>query len=216
MSVSNHLSFPILIVSISGINTVRMPLAYWHLGPTFIQGTAFEPYATIYANAWERIVNAVNQAGKHGLGVLIDFSGPVGSSVPLPPALTTGNQTYFNGTGNMDRTVAALTYLTDQFAHVTNVVGIELLDNPDLKADLETFCGSLRIPCVFIAKFGNRRSRPGYPSKVVPQRCHLSLLHSRRVRFGSFHHLYCQPYRFRRRGSSCLFVCPTMVSSNSH
>lgn len=117
-----------------------MPVGYWHLGPAFVSGTAFEPYASVYSNAWQRIVNAVNLASKYNLGVLIDLVTPVGTQSSLLPALLDPNTTFFNGTDSMKKTIAALGFLTDQLTQVTNIVGIQMLDNPDPSADLETFC----------------------------------------------------------------------------
>ena len=57
-----------------GINTVRIPIGYWSLGPAFLQGTPFEAYASVYTNAWARVVRAVNAAAKYKIGVLVRTS----------------------------------------------------------------------------------------------------------------------------------------------
>lgn len=56
-----------------GINTVRLPIGYWMLGPEFCAGTAFEHVSGAYINAWSQITNAVNLAAQYGIGVLIDL-----------------------------------------------------------------------------------------------------------------------------------------------
>lgn len=44
-------------------------LGYWSLGPAFLQGTPFQKYASVYTNAWARVVRAINAAEKYKLGV---------------------------------------------------------------------------------------------------------------------------------------------------
>ncbi|KAG9313350.1 glycoside hydrolase superfamily [Chiua virens] len=62
-----------------GINTVRLPMGYWTLGPTFVTGTPFEPYASVYENSWPRFVRAINMAAQANIGVLVDVHGAIGS-----------------------------------------------------------------------------------------------------------------------------------------
>jgi glucan 1,3-beta-glucosidase len=62
-----------------GINTVRLPIGYWSLGPQFCVGTAFEDVMTVYENSWKRVLRAINTAGAYGIGVLVDLHGAPGS-----------------------------------------------------------------------------------------------------------------------------------------
>ena len=65
-----------------GINTVRLPIGYWHVGTDqdeWNMGTAYEPLRTHYAGAWPRILRAVNWASKHNIGVLVDLHAAPGS-----------------------------------------------------------------------------------------------------------------------------------------
>ena len=61
-----------------GINTVRLPIGYWSLGPSFCQGTPFEPFSDVYQNSWSRVVRAINSAAEAGIGVLVDLHGAPG------------------------------------------------------------------------------------------------------------------------------------------
>lgn len=63
----------------SGINTVRLPIGFWSLGPTYIAGTPFESVSDVYTNSWPRVVRAINLAAKYGLGVLVDLHGGTSS-----------------------------------------------------------------------------------------------------------------------------------------
>lgn len=65
-----------------GINTVRLPLGYWHIGTgetDWVKGTMYEGVRDSYSGAWPRVLRVVNWAAKHGIGVLIDLHGAPGS-----------------------------------------------------------------------------------------------------------------------------------------
>ncbi|KAF8911177.1 glycoside hydrolase family 5 protein [Gymnopilus junonius] len=123
-----------------GINTVRLPIGYWNLGPDYVEGTAFEAVGSVYQNCWPRIVRAINQAGKAGLGVLVDLHGAPGSQNGQPHSGISDGQTHlFDVPANMDKTVNVLTFLAKTFAPVNNVVGIQLLNEPQYGPTLEDF-----------------------------------------------------------------------------
>jgi hypothetical protein len=62
-----------------GVNTVRLPLGYWHLPTEHTTGTAYESVGHIYEGAWARVIRTVSMAADHGIGVLIDLHGAPGS-----------------------------------------------------------------------------------------------------------------------------------------
>ena len=62
-----------------GINTVRLPLGYWHLPTEHTSGTVYESVGHIYEGAWPRVIRTVSMAADHGIGVLIDLHGAPGS-----------------------------------------------------------------------------------------------------------------------------------------
>lgn len=129
-----------------GINTVRIPIGYWSLGPVYCQGTPFEPVADVYTNAWSRVVRAINWAGEAGIGVLLDLHGAPGSQNGQPHSGTSdGNVDFFNNATNQDMTINVLTFLTQQLASVTNVVGIEILNEPNDDPSLPAFCESRSV-----------------------------------------------------------------------
>ncbi|TDL27386.1 glycoside hydrolase [Rickenella mellea] len=114
-----------------GINTVRIPIGYWSLGPLYCQGTPFEPVAEVYANAWSRVVRAINMAAEAGIGVLVDLHGAPGSQNGQAHSGTSdGVANLFNDPSNTNKTIAVLTFLVQQLATVTNVIGVELLNEP--------------------------------------------------------------------------------------
>ncbi|KAJ6455697.1 glycoside hydrolase [Mycena sanguinolenta] len=123
-----------------GVNTIRLPLGYWNLGPSFCQNTSFEPHASVYTNAWSRVVRAIKWADDAGLGVLVDLHGAPGSQNGQPHSgISDGVIGLFNNETNEARTLDVLTYLAQQLSRVSNVVGIQILNEPQDCADLPTF-----------------------------------------------------------------------------
>ena len=124
-----------------GINTVRLPIGYWNLGPNFMQATAFEAVAQVYRNCWPRIVRAINQAGDHDIGVLVDLHGAVGSqNGQQHSGVSDGATNLFSVPSNMDKTIDVLVFLARELACVNNVVGIQILNEPPFDDGLTAFC----------------------------------------------------------------------------
>lgn len=124
-----------------GINTVRLPIGYWNLGPLYCEGTPFESVSDVYTNSWSRVVRAINWAGEAGLGVLVDLHGAPGSQNGQPHSgISDGQANFFNNSTNMDKTVDVLIFLMQQLSSVTNVIGIEILNEPNNDNTLTGFC----------------------------------------------------------------------------
>ncbi|EAU88084.2 cytoplasm protein [Coprinopsis cinerea okayama7 len=125
-----------------GINTVRLPIGYWNLGSDFVKGTDYESAAEVYQNSWARVKRAVNLAGEHGLGVLVDLHGVPGSQNGKDHSgVSNGASNLFGDSANMDKTIDILTFLTKEFVHVNNVVGIQVLNEPIFDDRLTDFYG---------------------------------------------------------------------------
>ncbi|KAI0950502.1 hypothetical protein AcV7_008947, partial [Taiwanofungus camphoratus] len=123
-----------------GINTVRLPIGYWSLGPDFCQGTPFAPVAEVYQNSWARVARAINMAGEAGIGVLVDLHGAPGSQNGQPHSgISDGTVNLFSDPSNVDKTIAILTFLMEQLVNVTNVVGIQMLNEPADVPELPDF-----------------------------------------------------------------------------
>ena len=124
-----------------GINTVRLPIGYWNFGTKFVDGTLYEGVGNVYQNSWPRIVRAINQAGRAGIGVLVDLHGAPGSQNGQQHSGVSDGQTQlFGNQFYIDRTMQVLTYLMGQLGYVSNVVGIQILNEPQAVPSLEDFC----------------------------------------------------------------------------
>ncbi|KAH9934661.1 glycoside hydrolase superfamily [Fomitopsis serialis] len=136
-----------------GINTVRLPIGYWSLGPQFSLGTPFENVSDVYQNSWPRVTRAISMAGQAGMGVLVDLHGAPGSQNGQPHSgVSDGVTGLFNSQANMNLTISILTFLAEQLVNVTNVVGIEILNEPQDDPELPNFC-NMRATSIQAASF---------------------------------------------------------------
>lgn len=127
-----------------GINTVRLPIGYWNLGPDFCQDTPYASVADVYQNSWPRIVRTINMAASVGIGVLVDLHGAPGSqNGQQHSGISDGATNLFDNRNYINQTIAVLTYLMQELAWVTNVVGIQVLNEPQNVPSLSDFCESL-------------------------------------------------------------------------
>jgi len=146
-----------------GINTVRLPIGYWNLGPDFSHGTIFEQGSQVYANSWPRIKRAIKHAGEAGIGVLVDLHGAVGSQNGHDHSGVSDGQTrLFSEKANMDKTTAVLTFLMEQLVLVTNVVGIQVLNEPIYDPGLEDFCELYHVIRFILLSLTNSIRFPSY------------------------------------------------------
>ena len=124
-----------------GINTVRLPIGYWSLGPSFCQNTPFAAVADVYQSSWPRIVRAINMAAESGIGVLVDLHGAVGSQNGQPHSgISDGATNLFDNPSNIKQTIDVLSFLMNNLQNVTNVVGIQILNEPQNVPELTDFC----------------------------------------------------------------------------
>ena len=114
-----------------GLNTLRLPIGYWHLpGSNFTKNSDFEPYGKVYVNAWKYIKRAIKYADDNDIGVLIDMHGAYGSQNGQPHSgVNNGKADFFNDF-NENKMTKLLVWLVQELEDVSNVIGIELLNEP--------------------------------------------------------------------------------------
>ncbi|KAJ3519539.1 hypothetical protein NM688_g9287 [Phlebia brevispora] len=123
-----------------GINTVRLPLGYWTLGPDFVQGTPYENVSDVYINSWSRVIRTINLAGQAGIGVLVDLHGAPGSqNGQQHSGISDGQVNLFNNPYYVNLTMEVLSFLMGQLGYASNVVGIEILNEPEDDPTLPAF-----------------------------------------------------------------------------
>jgi len=119
-----------------GINTVRIPVGYWSAGPYFTTNSPFDTYSDVYYYSWRYVARAINWAAKYDIGVLIDLHGAYGSQNGQDHSGLSNGVIGFFTTAHMNQTATLLVWMTQQLANVTNLVGIELLNEPVNRASL--------------------------------------------------------------------------------
>lgn len=123
----------------NGINTVRLPISYYH----FLSGhpdqsvralmtdTEYERFTSIYQNAFQCILNTIQAAGSHGIGVLIDLHGaPGGQNNEGHCGLSTGKANFFEKSKNRNKTISILLAIAATIVQYDNVIGLELINEP--------------------------------------------------------------------------------------
>ncbi|KAF5344234.1 hypothetical protein D9756_001981 [Leucocoprinus leucothites] len=112
---------------------------------TFVVGTPFEPYVEVYKNAWPRFLRAIRQAADVGIGVLVDMHGAPGSqNGQQHSGISDGQTNFFNSYDYQWKTIEALKFIVQQLGQITNVIGVQLLNEPIGHPSLENFCGLIQ------------------------------------------------------------------------
>lgn len=132
-----------------GVSAVRLPINYVHFvagdstRAKLLKGTDFASYAEVYEGAWSRIEGAIKKAASHNIGVLIDLHGaPGGQNKDAHSGKSDGKVNFFNGIhagSNKKTTIKILVELAEAVADYENVIGLELINEPENHSSLEEF-----------------------------------------------------------------------------
>ncbi|KAJ6561112.1 glycoside hydrolase superfamily [Mycena vulgaris] len=131
-------------ISELGLNTVRIPIGYYHLcgaDPSVLSGTDFADFYDVFSGVWLRLIKAIETAQRFGLGVLLDLHAAPGKQNNDAHAGTSNPAAFFSDSRHRTHTIHVLrTLVTHLNAHtppLVNVVGIELLNEPHPSVDAE-------------------------------------------------------------------------------
>ncbi|EPX72498.1 glucan 1,3-beta-glucosidase Exg3 [Schizosaccharomyces octosporus yFS286] len=116
-----------------GVNTVRIPIGYWTLGQNqFLQGTPFAQYTGVYQNSLNILVQKIQEAASKSIGVLVDFHGVYGqANGGSHSGTSSGKVEFFSNPQNQQRMVSALQYAASVLQSQPNLVGIEVINEPE-------------------------------------------------------------------------------------
>ncbi|EPQ56601.1 glycoside hydrolase [Gloeophyllum trabeum ATCC 11539] len=123
-----------------GINTVRLPIGYYHIcgaDPSVLDGTDFAQFHAVFEGAWSRITKAIAIANDLNIGVLLDLHAAPGKQNRDAHSGTSAPSPGFFTEHNMSHTTHILTTLVRNLPALPNVVGIELLNEPQPDAQDE-------------------------------------------------------------------------------
>lgn len=125
-------------------------IGYYHLysvDQNVVKGTPFEDFGHVFEGAWPRIFRAIEKASKYEIGVLIGNVEKLASQAApsnhfdldlhSAPGKQNGDaHSGINGPveffkkSNLEHTISVLKLLATALAHIPNVVGLELVNEP--------------------------------------------------------------------------------------
>ncbi|KAF2817610.1 glycoside hydrolase [Mytilinidion resinicola] len=116
--------------------TLRLPIGYFTLGPSFCQGTPFEPYASVYTDAWSSIQTLITRLWSFRIGVLLDLHAlPGGANGGEHSGTNSGKADLWNSASNLNLGQRCAEFLAQQVRdHLTGVVGIQLCNEANWDA----------------------------------------------------------------------------------
>ncbi|KAF1935698.1 glycoside hydrolase [Clathrospora elynae] len=116
--------------------TVRLPIGYFDLpGAEFTRGTPFEPYASIYAGAWNGIRTLMQRLRAHSIGVLIDLHAlPGGANTQEHSGTNSGRAEFWNSTSNRALGVRCAQFLAEDSRTGSELAGIQLVNEAEWEA----------------------------------------------------------------------------------
>lgn len=109
-----------------GISAVRVPVGYWVLGGE-------KPFI----GSAQTLDRAFQQAGKYGIGVLLDLHGAPGSQNGWDHSGRSGTLGWHTSKENIARTLDFVERLSERYADRSNLIGVELLNEPRWDVPLE-------------------------------------------------------------------------------
>ncbi|KAI7854868.1 glycoside hydrolase superfamily [Circinella umbellata] len=126
----------------AGINAVRLPVGYWAVADKEDLTGPFKKFQGVYDAAWNYIFVTIHNAAKHNIGVLVDLHGaPGGQNCDSHCGSSTGQAQLFStlGSHNESLTRKILLKLANALAPINNVIGLELLNEPQDDSALSNF-----------------------------------------------------------------------------
>lgn len=118
------------LTTVAHCTTIRLPIAYFTLGPRFSQHTPFAMSPSqVYTNAWSAVVNLVRRCHAHGIGVLLDLHAcPGGANAESHSGTSTGQAELWGDNANLSLAKRCLSFIAMEVKNpgLEGVVGIQL------------------------------------------------------------------------------------------
>ncbi|KAJ1950355.1 Glucan 1,3-beta-glucosidase 3 [Linderina macrospora] len=112
-----------------GINTVRLPIGWWVLGPGFTQGL-YEKHAEVYRNALFYLGRVLRWAEEFQIGVLLDIHAIPGGQNNDSHSGITGKPLFYQNSACQELTLQCYSALTMLVSDITHVVGLQIINEP--------------------------------------------------------------------------------------
>ncbi|KAJ9659357.1 Glucan 1,3-beta-glucosidase 3 [Coniosporium apollinis] len=112
--------------------SIRLPIGYFTLGPSFCSKTPFAPYAIVYTDAWSSVKNLIFRARARGIGTLIDLHAlPGGANCGEHSGTNSGKAELWNNAANLDLATRCLEFLAREITSMDCIVGLQLVNEAD-------------------------------------------------------------------------------------
>ncbi|KAJ1951032.1 Glucan 1,3-beta-glucosidase 3, partial [Linderina pennispora] len=112
-----------------GINTVRLPVGWWVLGPGFTQGL-YEKHAEVYRNALVYVGRVLRWAEEFQIGVLLDIHAIPGGQNNDSHSGITGKPLFYRNQACQELTLQCYSAFTMLVSNITHVVGLQIINEP--------------------------------------------------------------------------------------
>lgn len=121
-----------------GITAVRLPVGYWHVaGGKFTSGTPYQKLASVYTGSWNAIVEVVNKAKNHDIGVLIDLHAlPGGANTSSDHSgIICATAEFWNESKYQQLVITILKFITQDLKDYENFIGLQLVNESEFSSD---------------------------------------------------------------------------------
>ena len=115
--------------------TVRLPIGYFTLGPSYCDRTPFKDVSAVYQNAWESVKHLVTRCHERGIGVLIDVHGlPGGANAQDHSGTDSGKAELWSSRSNRGLATKSLCFIAQQARSMEGVAGIQIINEAEWDA----------------------------------------------------------------------------------
>ncbi|KAF2020604.1 glycoside hydrolase family 5 protein [Aaosphaeria arxii CBS 175.79] len=112
--------------------TIRLPIGYFDLDPSFTQGTPFEPYAAVYTGAWSSIWTLISRLRAHSIGTLIDLHALPGGANPNEHSGTNfGTTELWTSHTNRNLGVQCCQFIAQEINKGLDVAGVQIVNEAE-------------------------------------------------------------------------------------
>lgn len=121
------------LTTVTNVTTIRLPIGFFTLGPTFCEHTAFAMApAEVYKNAWSAVKSLVQRSYSHGVGVILDMHAlPGGANAEIHSGTSVGKADLWNDSFHRDIAYRCFQFLATELAldqNLAGVIGIQLVN----------------------------------------------------------------------------------------
>lgn len=118
------------------INSVRLPIGYFTLGPAWCKGTDFEKVGAVYEHAWEAVKALVRRCWDRGIGVLIDVHGLPGSANGQDHSGTDVKKAKFwSSSKNRALATKVMSFIAGEARGMPGVLGLQVVNESEHSAE---------------------------------------------------------------------------------